>query len=54
MNHNTKQETRTKHRQGTETASMTPGKETKGSDIYNKGNQGSDGIQVSLMTRRCA
>jgi hypothetical protein len=39
-----------KHEQRTET---TPGEGTKGSDIYREGNQGSDGLQVSL-TCRCA
>ena len=45
MEHNTKQETLTAHRQETET--MTPGEGVKGRDIYRAGNQGSDGDQVS-------
>ena len=49
MKHNTKQETRTTHRQETET--MTPGEGTKGSDICRAGNQGSDGVQVSDDTQ---
>ena len=28
---------------------MTPGEGTKGSDIYRPGNQGGDGVQVSLL-----
>ena len=28
-----------------------PGEGPKGSDIYREGNQGSDGVQVSLMTQ---
>ena len=50
MQHNTKQETRTTHRHDTETETITPGEGTKGSDIYRGGNQGSDGVQVSLMS----
>ena len=44
MKHNTKQETRTMHRQETETEIITPWKETRGSDIYREGNQGGDGV----------
>jgi hypothetical protein len=36
------------HRHDTGTETMTPGEGTKGSDIYREGNQGSDGVQVSL------
>jgi hypothetical protein len=43
-----------KHEQRTDMKlkQTTPGEGTKGSDIYREGNQGSDGVQVSLMTRR--
>jgi hypothetical protein len=30
---------------------MTPGEGTKGSDIYRAGNQGGDGVQVSVIMR---
>ena len=30
---------------------MTPGEGTKGSDRYRTGNQGSDGVQVSVIMR---
>ena len=41
---------KTTHRHNTGTETMMPGEGTKGSDIYRAG----DGVQVSLMTRRCA
>jgi hypothetical protein len=40
--------------QGQETETMTPGEGTKGSDIYSAGNQGSDGVQVSVIMLKCA
>jgi hypothetical protein len=52
MEHNTNQETLTAHRHETVTETK-PGEGTKGSDIYREGNQGSDGVQVGLMTHRC-
>ena len=54
MKHNTKQQIRTTHRQETETKTMTtPGEGTKGSDIYKAGNQGGDGVQVSVNALMC-
>ena len=43
INKSNKHVTQTMHRHD-------PG--TKGSDLYREGNQGGDGVQVSLMTRR--
>ena len=49
---NNKHETQTMHRY--ETESITPEERTKRSDRYREGNQGGDGVQLSVMRRWCA